>query len=89
LPGDGSVLREGDLVPLGADQARDTVVDAGQTVGRLRGRLVAADLSLAPQIVRHRVEDGPRHQTRAGVVEVHAMRNAGRVGAQPAGIEAG
>jgi hypothetical protein len=63
------------------EQPRDRVVRVLPVVLSLGGRLVAADLGLAPQVSDDGVRDLPRRQRRAGVVQMDDMLDTGRVGA--------
>ena len=69
LPRAGGVLEQRDLVPLGADQARDRVIDRLDARRGLVLRLVAPDLGLAPKLPLNRLHDLTRHQRCPHVVQ--------------------
>ena len=53
----------------------------------LRGRFVAADLGLAPQVLDDGVDDRGRRERRAGVVQVRHVGAARRLGAGPFDVD--
>ena len=88
VPRARGVLDDRDLVALGADQPRDRVVGVLGAVLALGGRLVAADLRLAAQVLDDGVEHRRGRQRGAGVVEVGDGLGARRVRAGPGDVDA-
>ena len=71
--------REGDVVRAAAEELCRCGVEVVHPILPRVGRLVAADLRFELEVLRHRIEHGPRHQGGASVVEVDAARAARRV----------
>src|SRR5262249_58908640 len=81
VPGSRRARAEGKLLRARADQVGGGAVEALDGV-LLRGvRLVAADPRLELEMADGRVENGLRRERRAGVVQVHDVLAARRVGA--------
>ena len=62
-----------------AHHLREVLVAALDLLGAEISRLVAADLGFEPNVIRDRVDHGPGHESRAGVVEMIPVRAAGRI----------
>ncbi len=71
--GDRSVLDDGDVVGLGAENARDGGVRFVHGGSSLVRAFVPAEVRLALEMCNDGLEDGAGHQGGAGVVEVNAV----------------
>jgi hypothetical protein len=87
IPGARAVLEQRDLVRAGVHEAGGRRVHRGDLLVRGLLGLVAADAPFELEVGDHGIDDRPRHERRARVVEVDALRATGRVAAEGVDVE--
>lgn len=81
------VFGERDVPGLRAEQVGDRAIGVLHPILARLFRLIAADAALESNVFEDRAHHGQRHQSRTGVVQMHARKAPGGVGAQALDID--